>query len=163
VNPSRPVLWIDPGKITGIALWVVRDGGGFFCDEMDFDNAAHAIEATCERYGRELDVGWEHFAIFPKTPPADAHHAIEMIGVARRAQRRNGCRNVGPAQPEQRKSATMARLKAIGWWVPGKDDAQSAAQHLLAWMERTGCVPDEQAVTLAALRSRSGDDDLCPA
>jgi hypothetical protein len=32
-------------------------------------------------------------------------------------------------------------LKRVGWWVPGKDDAQSASQHLLAFCLRENCVP----------------------
>jgi hypothetical protein len=76
-----------------------------------------------------------------------------MIGVTRRAMRKYGCCQIGPAMPAQRKTASPAMLKAIGWWRPGKDDAQSAAQHMLASMLRTGQVPDKEQVILAALRS----------
>lgn len=158
MNPARPVMWIDPGGMTGIAVWWPDPfAPGVLITEADFDGAADQIEQACAFWGSGLDVGWEDFHIHPKTPARDAHLAIEMIGVARRAQRKNGCRNIGPAQPDQRKKATKAMLEAIGWWMPGKDDAQSAAQHALAWMLRTGNVPNREATVLAQLRSRSGD------
>jgi hypothetical protein len=165
VNPYGPVLWIDPGQVTGLAVWVPQQSAvtftGFLADEWEFSEAADGIEWLCSNYRNHLTMGWEHFSINAAThkKTASAHHAIEMIGVARRYSLQYHCKNVGPAQPEQRKKATMAMLQAIGWWVPGKDDAQSAAQHMLAWMFRAGCVPDREAVTLAALRSRSGEND----
>lgn len=155
VNPSGPVLWIDPGKMTGLAGWT--EFAGFYADEYEFMTAGDAIERMCELFGHGLYIGWEHFVIGPKTPAADAHYAIEMIGVARRAALKHNCKNVGPAQPDQRNKATMAMLQAIGWWVPGKDDAQSAAQHCLSWMMRNGCVPSREATILAEIRSRSGE------
>jgi hypothetical protein len=155
VNPARPVLWADPGGMTGVAVWWPVPGAepGFIAAEYDFTTAASQVDEVCKHFGDRLDVGWEDFIIRPKTPPSDAHHALEMIGVIRWAMLRNGCRQIGPAQPEQRKAATRDMLEAIGWWRPGKDDAQSAAAHMLSWMLRTGQVPDRQAVVLAALRS----------
>lgn len=157
MNPNRPVIWIDPGKISGIAVWWPDPyAPGSSVSEADFDGAADAIEQICEYFGSKLDVGWEHFNVGSKTPGDDAHYAIEMIGVARRYQRKHGCRNIGPAQPDQRKMATQKMLETIGWWRPGEKDAQSAAQHMLAWMHRTGQVPEREAAILAELRSRSG-------
>jgi hypothetical protein len=151
------VLWIDPGKMTGLALYHHPFGqansyGEYACHEFDFEAAGGHIKAFCEMYQDYLSVGWEKFTIFPKTPAADAHHAIEMIGVARYHALRYHCRILTPAAPEQRKMATREMLEAIGWWVPGKDDAQSAAQHLLAWLLRTGNTPAREAGILAALR-----------
>src|SRR5690348_10594298 len=130
------VLWIDPGKMTGLAYYGhLRQSEPYrwICDEFDFVNAGEQIKAITEAHWNTLSVGWETFTIFPKTPAADAHHAIEMIGVARYHAMRHGCRILTPASPDQRKVATREMLEAIGWWMPGKDDAQSAAQHALAW------------------------------
>lgn len=147
-------MWVDPGKDTGIAAWHPRWDRAFVW-EYEFERAGDMIEYICRAYGQPL-VGWEAFHINPKTPPADAHHAIEMIGVTRRAAIKNKCVILTPADPNQRKKATPAMLKALDWWLPGKDDAQSAAQHLLAWLLREGNLPDREAGILAELRSRSG-------
>ena len=47
-------------------------------------------------------------------------------------------------------------LKALGWWAPGLDDAQSAACHMLRWMMAGNMAPpDVRAVVLGQL-SRKG-------
>jgi hypothetical protein len=123
----------------------------FWVTEAPFIWAGNHIESACQAWGRGLSVGWEKFTIHAKTPAADAHHAIEMIGVARRAALIHGCPILSPAAPGDRNVATMAKLKALGWWVPGKDDAQSAAQHALAWMLRTNNLPPREAGVLATM------------
>lgn len=145
------VLWIDPGKQTGLAFYG-RASGQFHCAEKDFLAAGRAIEDTCGYSGSKLAVGWEQFSIRPTTPPIDAHEAIEVIGVARMWALRFGCTILPAATQDSRKVATPAMLQALGWWLPGYDDAQSAAQHLLAWMLRTNSLPSKEAGILAALR-----------
>lgn len=153
---SQPVLWIDPGKVTGVAVYdpAARDFQRAVQDEYPFEQASRQIAAICRFYGSRLLVGWENFIIGPQThkKSADAHHAIEMIGVARWEALRNGCLILQPASPGDRLISTREMLTALGWWRPGKDDAQSAAQHLLAWMLRTGSLPADVAVKLAELR-----------
>jgi hypothetical protein len=165
------VLWVDPGKMTGLA-WLgastyeavmhypgtdtlrapEASGHTYYVRELDFMKAGDALEAVCGWYGPLAWVGWEKFHIGPRTPAADAHHAIEMIGVTRRIATKHGCRILTPADPDDRKVASPAILSAIGWWIPGKDDAQSAAAHLLAWLLRTGNVPSDLGVRLATAR-----------
>jgi hypothetical protein len=144
------VLWVDPGQMTGLAALV--DGGTrFWAYEYGFMETGSAIERMCQHYRGNLWIGWEAFRIHPKTPPADAHHAIEMIGVTRRAATTWCCRQMTPAgQPAgDRNVATMAMLKQLGWWVPGQDDAQSAAQHMLAWLMRTNSMPPNVAAVVS--------------
>jgi len=145
------VLWIDPGKATGLALYI-RHMRQFTVREEAFISAGNLIESVCRAWGPQLWVGWEQFTIFPGTPAADAHHAIEMIGVSRRLAMQNRCLILPAAAPSDRNVATMRLLKELGWWVPNRDDAQSAAQHCLSWMMRSGNLPDDVAVRLAALR-----------
>lgn len=142
---NGPVLWVDPGKMTGFAYYTPEMPWNVQIDELPFIEAGDLIEAICQWGSSRLAVGWEHFTIRHDThkKTADAHHAIEMIGVARRAMIKNNCIALSPAQPGERLVATRKMLEVIGWWRPGKDDAQSAAQHLLSWMLRTGCVPAE--------------------
>jgi hypothetical protein len=139
------VLWVDPGLDTGLALLQNGSqpppGNSWWCDEFRFMEAGTYVESICQHYRGELAVGWESFDIRPRTPPVDAHHAIEMIGVIRRISTRSCCQLLTPAKQEQRKTATRGMLTQLGWWVKGKDDAQSAAQHLLAWMLRENIAP----------------------
>lgn len=160
---SQPVLWIDPGKVTGIAVYdpsARAESQRAVQDEYAFMQAADQIEAICKFYGKRLLIGWEAFIIGPQThkKSADAHHSIEMIGVARRAALVSECTILTSAKPDERNLATPDMVRAVGWWRPGKDDAQSAAQHLLAWMLRTDSLPAAEAVKLAALRDQDQGD-----
>lgn len=146
------VLWIDPGLMTGLS-WLLN-GWDFHADEYGFMEAGTKIENTCADFGRSCWVGWERFKIGPHTPPLDAHHAIEMIGVARRYGWRNGCRILTEAQQHTPTALDQQRLKAIGWWVPGKKDAQSAACHMLSWLMRQGEVPPRERAVLDQLTGR---------
>jgi hypothetical protein len=150
------VLWIDPGKMTGIALFHRPFGPDSsheaVVNEFGFQDAGGHIASICQMYRDYLHIGWEDFTVRPHTPSIDAHHALEMIGVARWHAGRNGCKLLTPAKPGDRNVATQEMLNALGWWRPGLDDAQSAAQHLLAWLLRTGNLPAREAGILAALR-----------
>jgi hypothetical protein len=159
---TRPVLWVDPGKDTGLALFQPQNlpEASTVVLEEQFMQAGDRVESICGYYGRTLLVGWERFTIFPSTPPADAHHAIEMIGVVRRSAMEWGCQILTPAAPGDRNVATPAMLKELGWWIPGHDDAQSAAQHLLAWMLRERCAPAWVNGRLASLRGNDAQDIL---
>lgn len=158
--PGYPVLWIDPGKMTGLALWRPKYPDKLWADEFDFMAAGDHIEFAVRDFGPDLRIGWEHFHVHARTPGDDAYYAIEMIGVARRIAYRSKLITFKPAQPAQRDIATMAMLKHIGWWVPGKDDAQSAAQHLLAWMERSNMTPPQIEVKLAQFRMEVADGNI---
>jgi hypothetical protein len=147
------VLWIDPGLVTGLA-WLL-DGWQFHTGEYGFMEAGTRIENTCTMYGSSCWVGWERFTIGPRTPPLDAHHAIEMIGVARRYATRYGCRILTEAQQRTPKPLDQRRLKALGWWLPGKKDSQSASNHLLSWLLKQGEVPPRERAILDSLTGRA--------
>lgn len=147
------VMWCDPGLMTGLS-WLWAGGICHYAAEWDFDGAADQIERSCEQLGPQLSVGWEAYHIRVNLPQTHAHTAIEMTGVIKRYARKHGCVLLEPADPAERKKATRAMLVQLGWWVPGKDDAQSAAQHMLAWLMRTGNLPPHvSAVVSEAVRT----------
>jgi len=135
------VAWCDPGGMTGIARLLVHEGYRFSAGEWPFHEAVHEIELLAGSCGPALAIGWERYKIIPGLPQDHAHEAIEMIGAIKSAALRHRCMILTPAAPSAREPASPAVLQRIGWWVPGKDDAQSAAQHLLAWLLRTGNLP----------------------
>jgi hypothetical protein len=143
-------MWIDPGGMTGIAT--LEGGRTFHADEYPFQMACEYIEAWCMDYRGALHIGYEKFTILPGTHKLSPQpEAYELPGVVRYVATRNGSRLLSPAAPGDRSAATPEMLKAIGWWVPGKDDAQSASQHLLAFLLREHCVPPHLATLLAQL------------
>jgi len=134
------VLWIDPGGMTGLAVYEAVSGG-FEADEFEFHEACSRIEWYCQTFRGTLAIGWERYTPRPDKPQTNAADALCPIGVARYVSRKYRCL-VLPEGPQMTpKTADRKLLADIGWWVPGKNDAQSAAHHMLKWMMRSGNVP----------------------
>lgn len=148
--PPPILLWLDPGGQTGFA-WLFK--GVFGAHEAGFYEACRQLETTCHAWGHQLHIGFERFTILPSTHKLSPQpEAYEFPGVIKFLARKYRCVLLDPAQPSDRLAATPAELKALGWWTPGLDDAQSASQHLLAWMKREKCVPPDLARKLALAR-----------
>jgi hypothetical protein len=137
------LLVIDPGGMTGMAsLSLARD---FSVGEFAFQEACSRIWTACEYNRGRMWILWERWHVFAdthkKTPQLDAP---EVIGVARFAAQHWGCRILPPAQQHTPDRTDQARLKLLGWWLPGKNDAQSAAAHLLNWLMRSNELPPRE-------------------
>lgn len=131
------VLWVDPGEMTGLAKYETYNAG-FSADELPEEEAWQRIEAMARYYGRRLAIGWERFTITARTHKLTSQPAaLETIGVCRYLALAWGCHVLEPAQQHTPDAADRKRLQALGWWVPGKDDAQSAACHMLRWLMST--------------------------
>jgi hypothetical protein len=130
--------------MTGIARY--GTGGpapsGFYADEHPFQDAGNAIHVLAMAYGSGLALGWERFIIGPQTHKLTSQpEAMQMIGVCRWLAGFYGCRVLPPAQQHSPTKTEQAALRAIGWWVAGKDDAQSAACHMYRWMKARNELP----------------------
>ena len=147
------VLWCDPGDMTGLA-WLTGHGTRFYAWEFPFFEAGDQIEAACQQQGGRLAVGYERYDIRTKLPQTHAYDAIGIIAVTRRAVRRYGCQPLAPAQQHTPTPAERRELEAIGWWVKGRNDAQSAACHMLRWLRQSGNLPArERAILSEAVRT----------
>jgi hypothetical protein len=148
------VLWADPGKMTGIARLSIaghQPGYKFSAEELPFQDACQVIDLWCQGWGPSLAIGYERFDINSETHKksrAGIHDAIHVIGVIRYLAAKYGCRLLEPAQQHTPDAADRGRLQALGWWVPGKDDAQSAACHLLRWLVRENELSPAQRAVL---------------
>lgn len=148
--PPPHLIWIDPGGMTGFA-WLF--GGRFGAHELSWDEACRQLEVACQSWGPQLHLGYEKFTILPSTHKLSPQpEAYEFPGVIKFLAARYRCRLLEPAAPADRLAATPAELKALGWWTPGLDDAQSASLHLLAWLKREKCLPPDIARNLARAR-----------
>jgi|SRR5215472_777012 len=136
--PPMIFLAIDPSKLTGLAWW--HQDYGFHADEYGFEKAGDWIEGTAQIGGRGCRMICERYVPRADLPQDDAHYAMEMIGVARRAAIKNGCTFAEP-DPGERKIATPEILRKIGIWKPGKKDANAAVQHLVAHMLQNRMLP----------------------
>jgi hypothetical protein len=135
------VMWVDPGLMTGIAMYTKFDEK-LDVDEYPFQRAGEVLWNRMMHYRSSLTVGWERFIIMPDTHKLTPQpEAIEIIGVTKFLAGVFNCRTMTPANPMSPDVEAQRRLKALGWWLPGKNDAQSAANHMLAWMLKANELP----------------------
>lgn len=149
--PPDRLMWIDPGGQTGFA-WLYDGIFGTF--EHSFGEACRVLEVSCQSWGPRLHIGYEKFTILPSTHKLHPEpEAYEFPGVVKHLALKYRCKLLQPVMPADRNLSTPAELKALGWWLPGKDDAQSASLHLLSFLKREKCVPPELERKLAEARS----------
>lgn len=126
--------------------------GKFWADEYPPQQAGEIVQTFCEHWPYSGVIGYERFHIGPgthKLTQEPVHETIETIGVVRYLATMHHVRILTPAAPDDRKVASPDKLRALGIWPAGKDDAQSAAQHLVAWCLRTGNLPTGWRATLS--------------
>jgi hypothetical protein len=145
---SPVTLWIDPGGQTGLGIYFAHNGI-FEASEHPFFEACSRIEEACYRWMGTLAIGWERYTPRRDKPQTHAADALTVIGVARYVSLKHRCLVLPEADPMSPKTADRLLLTSLGWWVPGKDDAQSAANHMLKWMLRSGNLPPDVATRMS--------------
>jgi hypothetical protein len=142
------VLWVDPGKMTGLAaLYLSGPGRVLSASEYPFLETCQHVNSMCSVWGSSLAIGWERFDINAQTHKKTREgttDALHVIGVCRYLAAANGCRVLEPGQQHTPTHAERDQLIRLGWWVPGKDDAQSAACHMLRWLMQNNELTPEQ-------------------
>ena len=136
-------LMVDPGGMTGLAALYGQDPDlRLHAREDPPEVAADVIWHMASLYDSRLTLCWERYTITARTAKLTRQNdALEMIGVLKFAARKHGCL-VAP----ERQQATPSReeqevLRRLGWWREGKDDAQSAAGHMLRFVLDSGSAP----------------------
>jgi len=129
--------------MTGIATLSIagqQPGYQFNALELPFTEACRSIDLWCSGWSPQLAIGWERFDIDDQTHKKTRqgiHDALHVIGVCRYLTAKHNCRVLSEGQRHTPDAADRRMLQALGWWVPGKDDAQSAACHMLRWLIRS--------------------------
>ncbi len=153
---KRITIWIDPGKMTGIASWDSQSSVFTSLEVTDLKSLGQWIELLVSVNDYELrrtdflddrldiELGWERYIITPgNTRQGLGYWSIEAIGVARYLALKHDFTILTPQISSMMSFSTDARLKLIGWYKPGKPHANDAARHLMRYMLRTGTLPIE--------------------
>jgi hypothetical protein len=123
------VLWVDPGLISGWAYYHAQQD--FFESGQDLFLPFGIFLATMvELSHHTLSVGWERFLVAGRRV-GEAAYSMEVIGMIKWIAR--DCTLLEPTASASRSMASPAVLKRLGWWNPGHQHANDAAQHLLTW------------------------------
>jgi len=130
----RVVIWLDPGKTTGIAFYDTVDGY-FTSSQYDFAATGEYLDGMMTTWN-DLAIGWEQYIIAPGHS-GTAAFSLEVIGMTRWLAHHHDVL-VLPAVPSAaRKLGSDDKLKKLGWYTPGTRHANDAAAHMLAWLLRT--------------------------
>jgi hypothetical protein len=133
------VLAVDPGKKTGLSLYA-QGSESLLTNELSFPETDEFVESVCQMHGEQLAVVCEKFTITAQTAKnTQAPWSLEEIGVCRYLAHKYGCEFASLQAPSSAKTfSTDARLKALGWWTPGKGHANDATRHLLLYLAGHG-------------------------
>ena len=135
------VLAVDPGKMTGLALWIGDEVN--VATQGELHKAMSWCESVIELYAPlGLHVVVEAFVITRKTLQLkNDHTAIAGIEICRFLCHKHNAYFVLPMQkPSDAKNfATDKMLKTIGWYKPSPGGhVNDALRHLLLYLVRSG-------------------------
>lgn len=127
------VIAIDPGKTTGWAAWN-SETDKFLAGQMPLFEFLYWYETSMTG---DFETVVESYIITAGTLTKSRQYwSLEGIGAIKYLAERDGRKVTMQSPAEAKKFATPEKLKAVGWWVPGKDHAQDAARHLLVFVVR---------------------------
>lgn len=146
----RYIVAIDPGKMTGYALYD-REEGKFSSYETSFDDTCRYLASHAATWKEDLLIVSESFIITVQTAKnTQSPWSLELIGVARYISRALTGRDLILQAPATAKRfASDDRLKTMGWHVPGKGHANDAARHLLLTLATRGWLSQDKLKELA--------------
>lgn len=123
---------LDPGLTTGWAI--LHEDGRHESGQLTVWETYRAVEKFCERDSANVLVA-EKFTITARTAQlSQAPWSLELIGVARKEAWKLLDTPLVTQTPAQAKGfSSDARLRHLGWWLPGKGHANDASRHLLLY------------------------------
>lgn len=139
----RYVLWLDPGLVTGWALYYVEDEK-IDLNEYEFDELVWRLENWCATAGSSTVIGCERFMLTSKSwQYKHAYDALYAIGAAKSAASRHGALRFLEGQTS---SAGLALgsdevLRACGWYSTVLQHGNDAARHIGSYLTSVDCAP----------------------
>ena len=145
VDPSNTlVVAVDPGKVTGIAVWDPAELGnrpGAY--EVPSRVKVYRVFDDIVSWGRPGTVVIERFTIKPGVVNTNQPDALMIIGAIESTATRVGWPVEFQLPAAAMSWATNERLRRVGWWVRGKEHANDALRHLLLWTYAHNLLPEE--------------------
>lgn len=143
------LLGVDPGKITGYAVW---SGGRFeFADQCPMMEFLAWADVTIPTYAPwELQVVCEKFSIGQQTltRAADAHWAIGQNEILRYWCLKHDVPFEQQTPSQAKAFATDEKLKNLGWWSPSPGGHKNdAVRHLVFRLVKLGMLDPADLVT----------------
>ena len=138
---TEPVIeWLDPGKTTG-AAFLDMETGWFSAGQYDSDELSRHLFAMSTTYGSRLRLGYEQYLAAGGPHKGTSKHSQGAIGVIEDQVECHGITLLKSVPSSSRIVASPAFLRRMDWYTPGKQHANDAARHLLAFLLRQHPVP----------------------
>lgn len=132
------VIAFDPGGTTG---WARRTGTGLFVSgQGDWYSVLHTTHETLQMEATPIIVCEDFIFTNQTLKKTRQTYSTEGIGVLRYLAQRYGREFVLQTPAAAKTFSTDAKLKRIGWHVPGQNHANDAARHLLLYAASNGLV-----------------------
>lgn len=133
------IVWLDPGLITGLASYDLKNGAflSWQYEEDDLVRRLHSLSELCE--GR-MQVGWEAFLVGnPKQ--STSKYSQEVIGRIKDFAFVHDVEVLKSQPSSSRALGSRVMLRRLGWYKPGKVHANDASQHLLSHLLKMRPMP----------------------
>lgn len=134
------VTWLDPGRLTGLAWWDPKTNL-FSSWQYESEDLAKRLHFLTDTYGDRLVVGYESYLVAGSARSGTPKHSLKAIGVIEDLAEQGLYRLAPPVPSSSRKLGSVAWLRRMGWYKPGKPHANDAAMHLLAYQLKQKPMP----------------------
>lgn len=136
------IFGVDPGKMTGFSRVDAGVWQGAWELPMD-DFLAYAEGYMLERHreGVQAVVACEDFKITVQTAKksqGDRQWSLEQIGVLRWMARKYGHTFELASPSDAKRFGPDEKLKAAGWWIPGRGHGNDATRQIISTYGRRG-------------------------
>lgn len=124
------LLAVDPGLMTGIATWAPEQAAPF-AFELSLEQMYEFVRDTLVHGTTTYDIVCEAYTISERTLKSSRQAwSLELIGLLKWAAWNRGHSFKLQQASSAKRFADNARLKSVGWHVPGRDHANDALRHL---------------------------------
>ncbi len=138
------IVWFDPGKTTGGALYDI-DADHFTSGQYTDEQLREALTGLILAHPGQLAVGWELYIQTPRPRPgSQAKHSVSAIKIIEELCEEHDV-PILKGQPSSARNfkSTVIFLRRLGWYAPGKQHANDAACHLFRHLIRLRPVPEK--------------------
>lgn len=149
------IMWIDPGVVSGVALYNLVTGEPPLVGEHEFADLIDHLDLTVGMLAPWLLMGVERFVLTSLSHRRSGSiEAIMAWGVCRAAAVHHKILLlVEDQRSEDMAIASDEVLRALGWYTPGKPHANDACRHVFAYLASTSKLTTDQRAAVAGLLS----------
>lgn len=143
------IVWLDPGKVTGLA-WYDITADRFGSAQYESDELMAVCDSLTATHTGRLAVGWELYIQTPRSKGTAKYSLGEIAKVKSLCEERHVPILKGQPSSARNLQSTVVFLRRLGWYRPGLGHANDAASHLFRHLIRMHPIPEKIRTRLPA-------------